>query len=405
MRHRQWNPKAFFRKVSPEVMSHFEAHHKLVLARDPKLPPSEQTYRAWRVLPESQREALETELLPVNDLCSTHARPYLEALATRVWVGAEADLVDASRDWTVNDLAMLLYLADPAGFAAAHQAYAVDMMEHFREYRGRYPLSILATEQAKAQMKTAMALHFQHNAGGAQCQVEDHQGADKFALFIYHEDQKVPLDRFDANGVVVPDWQRPVVRIAAVFYPDSLTLLIKAPRKPEREKLRDLFAELFIGDKDYFEDTHLIPKFSFAPLRDPSFDFPAHPADRIDSVCVVRVTARPDRDCVKRIHLELDSGLDLYEVHDALDASGVDPVSDVIDGVRLLFTFQGTGRSRQRTVSLHNPNSSNMRDTQRDRVIRRYLREWGFDASKSSVALAIPALPTPSLHAPAVSAA
>ena len=48
---------------------------------------------------------------------------------------------------------------------------------------------------------------------------------------------------------------------------------------------------------------------------------------------------------------------------------------------RLQFIFEGKGRSKYRTVSLFNPNSSNLNDTDRDRVIRRYLKEWGIDAS------------------------
>ena len=45
----------------------------------------------------------------------------------------------------------------------------------------------------------------------------------------------------------------------------------------------------------------------------------------------------------------------------------------VIDGVQIRFVFEGRGRSRFRTVSLFNPNSTNLSDTARDRVIRSYL--------------------------------
>jgi hypothetical protein len=45
-----------------------------------------------------------------------------------------------------------------------------------------------------------------------------------------------------------------------------------------------------------------------------------------------------------------------------------------------------------RTVSLANPNTTNLKDTPRDRVIRRYLKEWHIDASRSAFALAVPAV-------------
>ncbi len=388
MQHREWNPKSFFKKISPAAMASWLVRNGSSLKCDPKRPPSDQLYFAWKALPDALRLKLQDELLPVNDMCSQHARPYLDTLAQQVWTGRDAHYIEESRDWSVHDLAMRLYVDDPAGFGRTHQAYAVDMMEHFKEYRGKHPAELQSTAAAKEKMKREMTAHFRQNAGGAQCQVEDFEGTDKFALFIYHEREMTPFDRFNESGVVVPDWQRPVVRIAAVFYPESCTLLVKAPRKPERERLRDLFAEIFIGDHDYFEDTFKTPKYCFDALRDSGFSFPTHPADGIDRVSVVRVTAHPSHAYVNRQHVELTPGLPTWGLHEVLRSQGIDVADDPIDGVRLQFQFEGKGRSRFRTVSLHNPNSTNLRDTTRDRLIRRYLKEWGFDANKSALALA-----------------
>ncbi len=389
MQHREWNPKTFFKKVSPNVMALFEVKRGLALVRDPKRPEHDRTYHAWAALPERQRLALEADLLPVNDLCSTHARPYLDALARVVWTNGDAHRVDESLDWSVYDLAMRLFIDAPAEIIRCHQNYAVDMMEHFREYRGKHPAKVKASAAAKSAMKKAMAEHFREQAGGAQCQAEDFEGKDKFALFIYHEDEVTPVERFNDSGIVVPEWQRPVVRVAAVYYPESCTLLVKAPRIPERETLRDLFAEIFIGESDYFEDTSRMPKFNFAPLANEDFAFPTHPADGIDEVCVTRVTLQPAHADVKRMAIDLVPGLTMVGVHQALLAHGLVLSSDAIDGVRLQFrSAEGKGRGRFRTVSLFNPNSTNLRDTKRDRVIRRYLKEWHIDESRSAFALA-----------------
>jgi len=391
MQHRTWNPKAFFRKLSPDVLARFEEERGISLERDPKRPASERTYHAWRALPDDQRQALETELLPVNDMCSQKARWYLNQLARTVWCNGDAHLVEESLDWTAHDLALRLYLSNPNAFMRAHQGYAVDMMEHFREYRGRYPITLAATSEAKERMRAAMAAHFRSNAGGARCQVEDFESSDKFALFIYHEGEKTPLDRFNAEGVVEPDWQRPVVRIAAVFYPETCTLLVKAPRKADREKLCAFFAEIFVGDASYFEDLNSSPKYSFNVLDDADFEFPTDPVDGIDAVHVVRLAVRSADDGVRRMTFDLEKGQDLDEVRATLGAHGVALNGALVDGLRLQFTFQGTGRGRYRTVSVHNPNSSNLNDTARDRVIRRYLKEWSIDESRSSFAMAAPA--------------
>jgi hypothetical protein len=163
-----------------------------------------------------------------------------------------------------------------------------------------------------------MAEHFRCQAGSARCQVEDHHADDKLALLIYHEDAVTAQDRFDESGLVVPLWIRPVVRIAAVYYPETCTLLVKAPRKREREKLRDLFAEIIVGDPDFFEDVSMTPKFGFAAFADPGFAFATHPADGIDRVSMTRIRVRPHHADVCRLTLEFEPDLTLVEVRQAL---------------------------------------------------------------------------------------
>ena len=387
--HREWNPKTFFKKVSPEVTALFEDRFEVDLRRDETLPFADRTYFAWKALPEAQREKLETMLLPVNDLCSGHARPYLDQLAREVWLEAHSYLIDECVDWSVYDLAMRLFIDAPEALIKMHQGYAVDMMDHFKEYRGKHPVALKASDFAKTQMREAMIKHFRSQAGGAQCQVEDFEGEDKFAIFIYHENEMKPVDRFDDTGIVVPEWMRPVTRIAAVFYYDTNTLLVKAPRKPEREKLRDLFATIFVREKDYFEDLDKTPKFNFAPLTREGFVFASNPSDGIEEVCITRVSMRSGDFDVKRVTVELKRGLNLFGVRRALEAHGLAFDGEMIDGVHLQFVFSyGTGRARFRTVSLHNPNNTNLRDTPRDRVIRRYLKEWGIDENRNRFALA-----------------
>lgn len=381
MANREWNPKSFFRHLTPGVLEVLLEWANVELELDGEGPVGEQVYRAWKVLPEAERVATETKLLPVNDLCGPHARPYLERLAQQIWSNGRSHLVEDSRAWSAQDLAVRLFVADEARFLEAHQAHALDMMEHFKEFHGRFPVEVKPTAEAKAAMKAAMASHFRETAFGARCQVEDFANDEKFALFIYHEDEVAPFDRFNDSGVVEPDWQRPVVRLAAVFQFETSTLLVKAPRVAEREKLRDLFAQLFIGAPDYFEDTNKSPKFAFDPLRDDDFDFPTRGFDKIEEVSIVRVVAKPASRDVKRVIVEMKPGFTVLGVRGLLEQHGVDLASDTIHGVRLQFVFEGKGRQKYRTVSLFNPNSSNLNDTDRDRVIRRYLKEWGIDAS------------------------
>lgn len=395
MRHREWNPKVFFRKISPTVIAQYEAAKGVVLIADRgEKADANQAYRAWQALPEGQRRQLEAELLLVNDMTSTHARPYLDGAARLRWAGTADDpLIEESKNWSVNDLAMQLFLRAPRELYLAHQNYAVDMLDHFREYRGRYAKEMKATPNAKARMHQALSEHFRLSGGGARCMVEDFEGDDKVAVFVLHEDDVKPFDQFRGENAVAPVWMRLVNSLAAVFYPETCTLLVKAPRKPEREKLRDLWAEIMAGDPEYFEDLAKIPKFNFAPLLDPNFNFPTHPADGLGRPCITRVVARSGAAKARKVALDLTPNLSQHELLTTLAFHRAAADGSAVEGVRIQFEFgDATGRARFRTVSLYNPNSTNLRDTKRDRIIRRYLKEWGIDETRSAFSMAAPAV-------------
>jgi hypothetical protein len=375
---REWNPKTFFRRLSAETLGLFGARTTGALVLDGHGPLYEQFYRGWKALKEGERVRLESELGPLNDLCTLEARPYLEELAQAVWSERRPELLAKADQWSVHDLGLRLFLEAPDRFSAIHQSYAIDRMDHFREYRGRAPFSGPAPE-AQARMKETMCRHFREHGRG-RVVVEDFVNPEKFALFVYHEDHIRPVDRFNDQGALEPDWRRPVIRLAAVFHYDTSTLLVKASRSAERDKLRDLFAEFIVGDASYFEDPGEQPKFCFDPLRDPAFDFPTRGIDHVEDVSVVHVEARPPVYPPRRIRVDVPTGLRRERLGELLAECGVSLATDAIDGVRFRFCFEGRGRSRFRTVSLLNPNSSNLRDTARDRLIRRYLKEWGFDA-------------------------
>lgn len=388
MTHREWSPKSFFRHLSPPALAALRAWAKAELKPFGPGKPWEQTYAAWRALNAATRLRLESALLPVNDLCVPDARPRLEELATTVW--AKSPLTEESRTWSAQDLATRLFVAAPGPFAALHQAWVVDSMEHLKEYAGRYPVVLRPEPRAKAALKDAMMAYLRETPFGPRCHVEDFANEDKFALFVFHEDEVVPADRFTHDDDIEPVWERAVVRLAAVFHFETNVLMVKAPRKAEREKLRDLFAQFVVGDARYFQDARQAPRFSFDPLRDEEFDFPAVAGSGLVSVSVQKLVVRPQDTGVKRLCLDFRQGQRLAQVHHALQAHGFDADCDAIEGVHLRLSFEGAGRSRSRTVSLFNPNSSNLRDTHRDRVIRRHLKLWGFDANhrRASVAAA-----------------
>ena len=388
MQHREWNPKAFFRKLSPNIAALIGQRFNVNLGAESG-DGVDAAYNAWKAAPAKSRRSLDHLLGLVNDLSGTHARAYLDDLAKVEWA-TTPELITQSRDWSAQDLAARLSLIAPAAVTKLHQQYMVEMMEHLTEYRGKRQLEIKASARTKKAMADAMSEHFRENAGGARCQVEDYEGPDKFALFIHHEDEVTAVDKFNEQNQIVPDWQRPVVQIAAVFYPDVCTLMVKAPKKVDREKLRDLFAQIFVGEKDFFEDVSGEPTFDFSSLKRVETSFRTKPADKVADVGIAKLVLKAPQVGVKRIVFEF-AGLSIEGVRDALSKRGLQLAEADIDAAHLLFRFaEVKGRAQYRTVSMYRPNRSNLRDTARDRMIRRYLKEWRIDARHSAFRLAAP---------------
>lgn len=379
MSHREWSPKPFFRHLTAPALAELSSWARAELRPLGAGKPWEQCYRAWVALPAHVRLRLESSLLPVNDLSCAEARSSLQTLAAATW-GNSARLKE-SFSWSTQDLALRLFIAAPTAFAQLHQGWMVDSLEHLKEYAGRYPLKPKPSPRAKAELREAMRTYLWQTAFGPKCHVEDFANDEKFALFVFHEDELKPKDRFLEGETLEAVWDRDVVRLAAVFHYETNVLMVKAPRRQEREKLRDLFAECIMKDPLFFVDARARPRFCFEALRDPTFSFPPLPGSKLVGVGLQRLVVRPIGSDVRRLTFDFREPLTTSRALDGLAAFGVDVRRDTIDGVNLRFAFEGTGRSRTRTVSLFNPNSSNLRDTPRDRIIRQHLKRWSFDAN------------------------
>ena len=58
MAKREWNPKSFFRHLTPDALAVLLEWASVELALDGEGPVGEQVYRAWKALPDAERETL-----------------------------------------------------------------------------------------------------------------------------------------------------------------------------------------------------------------------------------------------------------------------------------------------------------------------------------------------------------
>jgi hypothetical protein len=384
---RQWNPKTFFRHLTPEVLDLFCEWSKLELRKEGEGSRAERVYKAWSEIPDDTRMPIEKQLYAVNDLCGPHARPYLEELAGRVWRD-EPDKISAARDWTAQDLAVRLFIRDPVRFDDTAQTYAVDLLDHVKEYRGAWTLTVRPSDDIKLKIKAAMEDHFRGTAEEGTCVVEGHSNAERFAFWIYYNGQKTPEDRVTPAGKLETEFRRPLIRYAAVFHYDSHTLSIKAPDPAERDWLRGMFAKLIADDATYFSDPSKENRYNFEVLKDQKFMFQVSPMEGIQVVSLIQVTAKSPHRAGRNVVVNIEPGEQPYVARQVLETHGISLDTAEIRGIQLQFTFTYKGMAKNRTVSVRNPGSTNLNDSIRDRLIRKYLKKWGIDATAHRVAVA-----------------
>ncbi len=344
-------------------------------------PLHQQTYDAWTHLGDAERAPREWDLRCVHDLSRPQARPLMTEAAKSVWTGTDAVLLEQSRCWTVEDLAMRLYLANPSAFRHCYRAFQIDVTDSYREYQGTRVVEPRLCAENRVRMMVEMGEACRKRNGSHRCVVEDFANSEKISFFIYHQDEMKAHEQITTEGKLEPDWYRPIVRIAMTYRLKDARLLVKAPRQPLRVKLQRLFGEIVLGDPDFFEEVAQMNCFSFAPLQDRNFCFPTRPSDPIERVWVAHVAATPLRRDADIVDVTLKPNLTMDRVQDTLAAFGIDPERDNVHWVTLGARFRGFGRSNSQQIHLKNPNFCSLGDTERDRMVREYFNYWGFDAA------------------------
>lgn len=126
-------------------------------------------------------------------------------------------MLERARNMSGHDLAMTLFLEHPGFFRWAVIWFNLDSSARLKDYEGRYAATVTATPENKERLREALAAFLHDRGHGTNCTVEDYQAADKLALVVYHEDYAKAVNQFE-SGQLVARVQRPVVKVAGVFY-------------------------------------------------------------------------------------------------------------------------------------------------------------------------------------------
>ena len=376
MSKREFNPKSFFRKFRPDIRDHLLGQLNLLSVLEKKKlegdPEDDAVFFAWTRADSEQRHIADREFMRINDLACDNARPYLNEVAARLWHD-KPKLRDEALDMANQDLAALIFLESKTDFEAVYADFFIDDFSFRVMRQAKEARPVALTPEKKAQFEDALVRYYRGTLeGNRQVQIEDHNDETRFALFVYHEDRLRYKDRFGKDGRLVSAPDRPVENAMIVYYPSNGLLTVKAHNKKLRDHLISLIGEIYFADSEFFEGAYR-REFDLSSLTDPDFGFSYRASDGISGVRVVEVAfSHPDH----RVGLVTAHCLTGHQ--EALRALRIAPDSVEFCGVRIEVLPDGRVYKRKRTVVIQKPDRWNLKETPRDRILAKYVEEWGF---------------------------
>lgn len=378
----EFDPKRFLRRLRPEIKERLLGQLTLLdlmnKNRCEEDPEPDRDYFAWMRIPEDRRKTSSRDLARINDMCSDKARFYLMQEAHVLW-RSKPDLLQEATEMPTCDLAATLFLESEISFKRAWSEFYIDDFAFRVKRKGKDDRQPKVSAGTKERLQRRIQLFYKAGGEGHRnCKVEDHDDENRFAIFLYHEHRVRYREKFDENGILLSEEDKPVEQAMAVYYKHTHVLMVKVRQKKLRAELITLMGELYFDDP-YFFDHALAREFDLSPLADPKFDFPFRPADGISSVSVEGFSFwHPDA----RLGLLKDVPCPQGHVA-ALAALGL--TQDQVDyyGVKIKFAPDGRIHRYNRTACISLPDRINLGDTPRDRLLTKYLDEWGFFATET----------------------
>ena len=375
MAKRQFNPKSFFRKLRPDIQSKLAGQLNLLDAMEEEPPegepPQDRMYFAWTRVSDDIHKASDRDLRRINDLCCDKGRFYVDR-ALEAHLASHPTLLEQVREMSHYDAAATLFLECSANFDKAYGDFFIDDLT-FRVKRQAKDERPIAIEAGKKQLVKARVEEFfvEKRQGQRQCQVEDHEDAERYALFVFHEHRVKYEDRFE-RGQLVSEMRQPVGLGLLVYYKETGVLTIDVRTQALRERLIEVFGKIYFRDARHFDDP-FADEFDLSPLCDRDRRYEGRALDGIGSVGITEITfEHPDND-VGKLTLKCPHGHVA-----ALDALKIPLDAATFQGVKIEIRPDGVHRKRKRTINITLPDRWNLNDTPPDRVLARYVETWGF---------------------------
>ncbi len=374
---REFRPKAFLRQIDKSLLQE--------LVKTMGVPDDSEFYQALEQEGHKalydQYVALPSEIKGKCDICFTQINDLAcdEGLENMILI---ADSLGIPRhDVLPLNLSATLYLNHPMGFTMARRRLRLNHLKGYSEYLGKSPKNSIMTEEKEFELKQAILGHIKGKELGENIHTETDFDEEHgtLTMVITNEDYLRPIKEFQ-QGILSEMPRRPIFESTLIYFPKEGKLKIKAKRKDFEDITRQCFAAVYLEDAYFFEQENskiILNLHRLKTLR----QFETNPIDKIVNVAIVGFRGKVSPTNKTTFELRFTG-----DVEETLRARNIDPNLMVIQKAWIQFTFlQDNGRTKNRTITLSQTNTTNLNDTQVDCCIEKNLFQWGIMIGKQQL--------------------
>lgn len=352
---RLFKEKEFFRGTSLEVLQGFLHTHNLAELS------MENTQEDFCNKYKDYPDIVKDNLSYINDLSNDRGMSYLVEVCAKYNIEFQNIIP--------NDLAIRVFTENREAFFEAFNWLNIDLYDKFIDFQGK--------EQKEPSHKNLgifekeLGEYLTKLAKGNKIHIERYDKENKIAYVINYGDYLRPLDMFENDNFITRKI-RQAKTITLIYYPKLAKLRINCPTAKLQDAVIELYSKYILGNEDFFKNSENVKFFDLSRIATmKEEEYTLNPLDGIDKVEITNIKAYLSSN--KKANISITSPKDLMKI---IETSKLDFNYINIFSVKIKFKFANSGRNNRRTIEITEPNISNLNESPRDNLIKKYLKLW-----------------------------
>lgn len=277
-------------------------------------------------------------------------------------------------DSSPPDLAMRLFLDHRQALDEVLAIYRVEQTDNWRLFRGKEPREPKLTPRALKRAAADLREVLWKRRMSRECFPRHIPQQEREIIEFLHEDYSEAIYSLRGEEMRV-EWRRPVRHPTAIYRASTGVIKVKVFRDDDliRDRLLRAIGTHLFGEAGFFLGPDAEMRLDLTRLRERP-DLSTQQQDGITRVDVIALELRRVGTGTATARF---GATDTDSMYSLLQEFAPNPEQVNVRHARMRFKFAGKRNAGQRTITLTEPNSSNLGDDDYDRIIEKCLCRWG----------------------------